>query len=130
MQKLVKQPDPCKTNPDCIATAGKVPLLSNIRLTPIDPDTPKSALTKNDAHGNTWKLAFSDEFSKSGRTFFDGDDPYFTAVDLWYGVTEDLEWYDPDAITTKNGVLEIRFDAFQNHNLNYRSGMIQSWNQM
>lgn len=130
MQKLVKQPDPCKTNPDCIATAGKVPLLSNIRLTPIDPDTPKSALTKNDAHGNTWKLAFSDEFSKPGRTFFDGDDPYFTAVDLWYGVTEDLEWYDPDAITTKNGVLEIRFDAFQNHNLNYRSGMLQSWNQM
>jgi beta-glucan synthesis-associated protein KRE6 len=27
-------------------------------------------------------------------------------------------------------VLEIKFDAFQNHGLNYRSGMIQSWNQM
>ena len=33
-------------------------------------------------------------------------------------------------MTTKDGVLEIRFDAFQNHNLNYRSGMLQSWNQM
>ena len=40
------------------------------------------------------------------------------------------QWYDPDAITTQNGVLEIRFDAFQNHGLNYRSGMLQSWNQM
>ncbi len=40
------------------------------------------------------------------------------------------QWYDPDAVTTRNGVMEIRFDAFQNHNLNYRSGMVQSWNQL
>lgn len=26
-------------------------------------------------------------------------------------------------------MLEIRFDAFQNHGLNYRSGMLQSWNK-
>lgn len=73
---------------------------------------------------------FSDEFETDGRTFYEGDDPYFQAVDLWYGVTQDLEWYDPDAVTTANGTLNIRFDAFQNHNLNYRSGMIQSWNKM
>ena len=43
----------------------------------------------------------------------------------------DLEkWYDPDAATTKDGVLELRFDAIQNHGLNYRSGMVQTWNQM
>lgn len=41
-----------------------------------------------------------------------------------------MQWYDPDAVTTKGGALEIRFDAFQNHGLNYRSGMVQSWNQM
>lgn len=41
-----------------------------------------------------------------------------------------MEWYDPDAITTEDGTLVITFDAFQNHNLNYRSGMLQSWNQM
>lgn len=34
---------------------------------------------------------FSDEFNTPGRTFYPGDDPYFTAVDLWYGVTRDLE---------------------------------------
>jgi hypothetical protein len=34
---------------------------------------------------------FSDEFNLDGRTFYSGDDPYWTAVDLWYGVTGDLE---------------------------------------
>jgi len=75
-------------------------------------------------------LQFSDEFETDGRTFYDGDDAYFQGVDLWYGVTEDLEWYDPDAITTKDGTLQITFDAFENHNLNYRSGMLQSWNKL
>jgi beta-glucanase (GH16 family) len=41
-----------------------------------------------------------------------------------------LQWYDPDAVTTRNGVLEIRFDAFPNHELKYRSGMVQSWNKL
>lgn len=26
-----------------------------------------------------------------GRTFYDDDDPFFQAVDLWYGVTMDKE---------------------------------------
>lgn len=129
VQRYTVSPDPCRTNPECIKV-GKVPLLKNVRHTLIDPDTPKSALTKKDHHGKTWKLVFSDEFSKSGRTFYDGDDPYWEAMDFWYGVTRDLEWYDPDAATTNNGVLELRFDAFQNHGLNYRSGMLQSWNKM
>ncbi|MCJ1267455.1 hypothetical protein MMC22_007340 [Lobaria immixta] len=129
VQKYTEPPDPCKTDPDCI-NGGHQPLLKNIRTGLIDPDTPKSALTKKGADGSTLKLVFSDEFNTPGRTFYPDDDPYWTAVDLWYGVTQDLEWYDPDAVTTKNGVLEIRFDAFQNHNLNYRSGMVQSWNQL
>jgi beta-glucan synthesis-associated protein KRE6 len=41
-----------------------------------------------------------------------------------------LEWYDPDAVTTKDGYLNIQFDKFTNHDLSYRSGMVQSWNQM
>ena len=36
-------------------------------------------------------MKFSDEFNTDGRTFYDGDDPYFEAVDIWYGVTRDLE---------------------------------------
>ena len=51
-------------------------------------------------------------------------------MDIWYGATQDLEWYDPDAVTTGNGTLNLKFDAFQSHNLNYRSGMVQSWNKL
>ncbi|RMZ76814.1 hypothetical protein DV738_g4668, partial [Chaetothyriales sp. CBS 135597] len=127
--KYTITPDPCRGNPLCLDN-GKVPLLKNVRTSLIDPDTPSSAKTKTDFHGNTWNLVFSDEFSTPGRTFYDGDDPYWEAMDIWYGVTKDLEWYDPDAATTNDGVLELRFDAFQNHELNYRSGMLQSWNKM
>ncbi|KAI9804789.1 MAG: hypothetical protein M1825_001157 [Sarcosagium campestre] len=130
VKKLVN-PDlgPCSRLPNCIDT-GPVPLMKNIRTSLIDPDTPSSAMTKKAADGTTLNLVFSDEFNKPGRTFYDGDDPYWEAVDLWYGVTQDLEWYDPDAAITRDGVLELRFDAYQNHGLNYRSGMIQSWNKL
>lgn len=118
----------CTTDPNCLS--DKLPLLKNQRTGLIDPDTPKSAYSKKSNDGTTLNLVFSDEFNTDGRTFYDGDDPFFQAVDIWYGVTEDLEWYDPDAVSTANGTLNLRFDAFQNHNLNYRSGMVQSWNKM
>ncbi|MCJ1389629.1 hypothetical protein MMC18_002486 [Xylographa bjoerkii] len=121
-------PDPCAADPNCINI--KQPILTNMRSGLIDKDTPSSAYTKTSVDGSQMQLVFSDEFNTDGRTFYPGDDPYWTAVDIWYGVTQDLEWYDPDAVTTKDGALEIRFDAFQNHGLNYRSGMVQSWNQM
>ena len=124
-----KPTDDCASDPECI-NVGTRPLLKNIRTSLIDPDTPQSAKTKVAADGTKLNLVFSDEFNTDSRTFYPGDDPYFTAVDLWYGVTQDLEWYDPDAVTTGGGVLEIKFDAFQSHGLNYRSGMLQSWNQM
>ncbi|KAI9884492.1 MAG: hypothetical protein M1823_003707 [Watsoniomyces obsoletus] len=119
----------CRNNPQCI-DVGPVPLMKNIRRGLIDPDTPNSVKSRRTADGKKQKLVYSDEFNTPGRTFYDGDDPHWQAVDIWYGVTQDLEWYDPDAVTTKDGVLEIRFDAFQSHNLNYRSGMLQSWNKL
>lgn len=118
----------CATDASCLS--DKVAALKNVRVGLVDPDTPSSARTKKSADGKTLKLVFSDEFNTDGRTFYEGDDPYFTAVDIWYGVTQDLEWYDPDAVTTANGTLNLKFDAFQSHNLNYRSGMVQSWNQL
>lgn len=39
----------------------------------------------------TFPLQFSDEFNMPGRTFFEDDDPFFQAVDIWYGVTQDKE---------------------------------------
>ena len=118
----------CETDANCISDT--VPLLKNVRTGLIDPDTPASAKPRTGENGQGMTLAFSDEFNDPGRTFYDGDDPYWQGMDIWYGVTQDLEWYDPDAITTGDGTLNIRFDAFQSHNLNYRSGMLQSWNKM
>lgn len=107
------------------------PLIENVRRGLIDPDTPKSAYTRKSTFDRSvLKLVFSDEFNKPNRTFYAGDDPYWTAPDIWYGATQDLEWYDPDAATTANGTLQFKLDWFPNHNLTFRSGMLNSWNQM
>ncbi|CAK9439181.1 uncharacterized protein LODBEIA_P34050 [Lodderomyces beijingensis] len=113
-----------------ILTQYSYPMLSAIRTTLIDPDTPQDALQKKSKSGDMWPLVFSDEFNAEGRTFYEGDDQFFTAPDLHYDATKDLEWYDPDAVSTGNGTLKLRMDAFKNHNLFYRSGMVQSWNKM
>ncbi|KAK9477947.1 beta-glucan synthesis-associated protein-domain-containing protein [Lipomyces japonicus] len=104
--------------------------LGAIRTSLVDPDTPESAYTTTDKDGNKMVLVFSDEFNKDGRTFYSDEDQFWQGVDLNYAATTDLEWYDPDALTTANGTLVIRMDAFKNHDLNYRSGMLQSWNKM
>lgn len=104
--------------------------MRNMRRGLIDPDTPKSAMTRKSATGELLRLVFSDEFNAQNRTFYSGDDPYWYGFDGWYGATNDIEWYDPDALNTGNGTLNIQLDAFTNHNLPYRSGMLNSWNQL
>lgn len=106
------------------------PKLAAIRATLVDPDTPSNATSRKAMDGSSWKLVFSDEFNAEGRTFYDGDDPYWTAPDTHYDATHDLEWYSPDASTTANGTLQLRMDAYKNHDLYYRSGMVQSWNKL
>jgi beta-glucan synthesis-associated protein KRE6 len=97
----------------------------------IDPDTPSDAYTITSFHdGSTeFQLVFSDEFNIDGRTFYPGDDPYWEAADLHYASTNDLEWYDPAAITTFNGSLTITMEQKQTHNLSYQSGMMSTWNK-
>ncbi|EWC48708.1 hypothetical protein DRE_00013 [Drechslerella stenobrocha 248] len=106
------------------------PLLKNARQGLIDPDTPLRAKTRMASDGKNWKLVFSDEFNTDGRTFYPGEDPFWEAVNIWYGATQDSEWYDPNQVTTKDGVLEITFDAWPTHDMPYRSGMLQSWNKL
>lgn len=75
-------------------------LLRNIRTGLVDPDTPKSAMTRQGIDGDNLRLVFSDEFNEKNRSFYPGDDPYWFAPDIWYGATQDMEWYDPDAVNT------------------------------
>ncbi|KZP15520.1 glycoside hydrolase family 16 protein [Athelia psychrophila] len=109
--------------------SGQVPSMAgNFGL--IDLDTPQDAYTKASyADGTEWDLVFSDEFNTEGRTFYPGDDPYWEAVDLHYWSTNNLEWYDPAAITTKNGSLEITLSEKKTHGLNYQGGMMSTWNK-
>lgn len=96
----------------------------------IDLDTPKDVHTKTDYVNNqNWQLVFSDEFNVDGRTFWPGDDPYWEAVDLHYWQTNNMEWLDPSAITTRNGSLEITMSKKESHNLQYTSGMMSTWNK-
>jgi beta-glucan synthesis-associated protein KRE6 len=40
-----------------------------------------------------------------------------------------MEWYDPAAITTKNGSLEVTLSKLSTHELDYQGGMMSSWNK-
>ncbi|KAI0651966.1 glycoside hydrolase family 16 protein [Trametes meyenii] len=112
-----------------INATGQVPSIpGNWGL--IDLDTPEDVRTKVDyVSGKSWQLVFSDEFNIDGRTFYPGDDPYWEAVDLHYWQTGNLEWYDPSALMTRNGALEITLTKKENHDLNYTGGMMSTWNK-
>ncbi|KAJ7678229.1 beta-glucan synthesis-associated protein [Mycena polygramma] len=115
------------TNVSVNAT-GQVPSIGNFGL--IDLDTPSDAYTITSLYsGKEMKLVFSDEFNTDGRTFYPGDDPYWEAVDLHYWATNNMEWYDPAAVTTANGSLKITLSAKQTHGLDYQGGLVQTWNK-
>ncbi|PIL27407.1 hypothetical protein GSI_10555 [Ganoderma sinense ZZ0214-1] len=118
-----------------VNSSGQIPVPTSSFAMPqlIDSETPDSAKTRTGFDGVEYELVFSDEFNTDGRTFYPGDDPFWEAVDIWYGSTADQEWYDPKQIYTKGGALQIVMDSVTdtsiNHGLPYRSGMLQSWNK-
>lgn len=95
----------------------------------IDSDTPESAKTRVGYDNQDYVLVFSDEFNLDDRTFFAGDDPFWEAVNLTYWATNDTEWYDPSQVYTANGSLHVRIDNVPLNGMQYRSGMLQSWNK-
>ncbi|KAJ8515335.1 hypothetical protein ONZ45_g7216 [Pleurotus djamor] len=97
----------------------------------IDEDTPKDVFSKRSWRNSDDELVlvFSDEFNTDGRSFYPGDDPYWEAVDLHYWATNNLEWYDPEAVSTSDGSLVIRFSQMLNHDLNFQGGMLSTWNK-
>ncbi|KAF9485084.1 glucosidase [Pholiota conissans] len=116
-----------------INATGQIPdLPGNYGL--VDKDTPLDAHTLKSYHNDDeLVLVFSDEFNAEGRTFYPGDDPFWEGVDLHYWGTNDKEWYDPAQVTTKDGKLHLRLDLvddpINNHNMTYKSAMIQTWNK-
>ncbi|TRM66405.1 beta-glucan synthesis-associated protein [Schizophyllum amplum] len=109
--------------------SGQVPEM-NGNWGAIDLDTPEDVKTKKGPTNNDdLVLVFSDEFNVDGRTFYPGDDPYWEAVDLHYWGTNNMEWYDPKAITTQDGALRVTLSAEPNHDLDYTGGMMSTWNK-
>ena len=64
-------------------STGQVPVIQGYRGL-IDKDTPANVLTRTGWDGEEYTLVFSDEFEQEGRTFWPGDDPYWTAIDSHY----------------------------------------------
>jgi len=109
--------------------SGQVPQLPGMPGL-IDTSTPNSVMYRKGYDGYEYELVFSDEFNKDGRTFWPGDDPFWEAVDLHYWPTGDLEWYSPQSVTTKDGNLVLTVTEQPINNLNFMSGMLQSWNKL
>ncbi|KAI6047520.1 glycoside hydrolase family 16 protein [Pisolithus marmoratus] len=107
----------------------KVPEIYGFRSL-VDVDTPEEAYTKPSWNGGPeMELVFSDEFNVPGRTFWPGDDPYWEAVDLHYWETNNLEWYSPEALVTKDGYLQVTLSQKNTHDLSYQGGMMSTWNK-
>jgi beta-glucanase (GH16 family) len=104
-------------------------LPASMRAGLVDVDTPDNVKTRTGFDGEQYTLVFSDEFNTDGRSFYPGDDPFWEASDLHYWATNNYEWYDPAAITTSGGQLAITLSQTPEHNLNFRGGMLQSWNK-
>ncbi|KIM68922.1 glycoside hydrolase family 16 protein [Scleroderma citrinum Foug A] len=112
-----------------INASGQLPMIHGYRSL-IDVDTPKGAYTKPSWNGGAdMELVFSDEFNVPGRTFWPGDDPYWEAVNLHYWATNNLEWYDPEALKTKDGYLEVTLSRKDTHNLNYQGAVTMTRNK-
>ncbi|KAL0240296.1 hypothetical protein I308_106546 [Cryptococcus tetragattii IND107] len=58
-------------------------------------------------------------------TLIDADTPEWA-----YSRTGDFEWLDPSAVTTADGHLVITMTQEPIHDLNFKSGMLQSWNKL
>lgn len=110
----------------------------------VDPDTKDRDKTiRSFANRREHKLVFSDEFNQDGRTFHDGHDPRWTAMDKDDYTNYALHYYKADLVRTTRGVLNISTIvsdiSFKVNNpetpdvrratKNYQSAMINGWNK-
>jgi beta-glucan synthesis-associated protein KRE6 len=112
----------------------------------IDPDTPTQAYTTHavsDSDDRIYDLVFSDEFEVEGRTYADGEDPRWTAMDKNDFTNNPLHYYSSESIQTRNGAIGITVSIDPKDDLfaldanntetteskEFKSGMLQSWNK-
>jgi beta-glucanase (GH16 family) len=112
----------------------------------VDPDSPEKALATtalSPGDDRDFELVFSDEFEQDGRTFHDGNDPRWTALNKNDYTNLALHFYSDENAITSNGVLNITaerkdntYKAFNETSKKYyrdkkhvQSAMLQGWNK-
>lgn len=115
----------------------------------IDIDTPEELRqTRSFVDGTVYDLIMSDEFNVPNRTFKDGHDPIWTALDKSDDDSSaagggSLHFYNSSTVTSEDGRLKIKssikkteWEHYDPINKNFRhvtkyfdSGMVQSWNK-
>lgn len=112
----------------------------------VDPDSSPSVYeVTSPSERKQFQLVFSDEFNIPGRSFADGSDPRWTAMNKNDYTNDALQYYRDTLVSTMNGYLNITtvhqdivFDAYSSTDpkatissmtKSYQSGMIQSWNK-
>ena len=119
----------------------------------IDPDTPKASRntgllpSSGSAHKpirSNYQLVFSDEFNEDGRTFENGADARWTALEKPDSSNGPLAYYSDTMVNTKNGHLVIKTtneepvrwkdwndktSSEETFTRWYKSGMVESWNK-
>lgn len=125
-----------------------VPALTGKDYTPQDKDPEKNHHAPPNADSNTdtrptYELVFSDEFNADGRSFADGSDPKWTALDKNDYTNGALHYYTPNNVRTENGDLIIQTKAEttefvgkndttlekQMFRKRFTSSMLQTWNK-
>ena len=125
-------------------------IISVVQSSWIDEDTPSHLrTTKSLIDGSTYHLVMSDEFNVPNRTFTDGHDPTWTALDKSdddYSASGggSLHFYNSTMVsTTPDGMLTIQsilgettwshLDIVEKKNVEkttyFKSGMVQSWDK-
>lgn len=108
-------------------------------------EEPSSSPTSTPTMGErTFELVFSDEFNTPGRSFDDGTDPRWTALDKNDYTNDAIHYYSPKQVKTNDkgefvittiaaDTDVIGFDDVKRKNTHvtkhFRSGMVQSWNK-
>lgn len=115
----------------------------------IDPDTSDdNRKAKSFTDGKEYDLVMSDEFNKNGRSFHDGHDPMWTAIersddDQTAGGKKSLQYYNSSNAYTEDGRLVLLTTTedtswkgynpyakkYTNLKRHFRSAMVQSWNK-
>jgi len=128
---------------DIIIEHGRRRPTSSPTISPSNEPTQSPTATPTEIK-RQFDIVFSDEFNTPGRSFEDGTDPRWTALNKNDYTNDALHYYNPNNVkTNEQGELVIRSEAadtevigFDDVKLkhtratkHFRSGMIQSWNK-